>query len=251
MTKKQFTCSIVIYKNDLSVLNKTIECVVNSNSFGHLFLIDNSPTNILEDSFEKSNITYLFVGKNVGFGRAHNLILNKIKDYNYHLVLNPDVCFKIKVVENLINVLSNNNELALVAPKILYPDYSYQISCRKYPTLFQLILRRLGINNSSYYSVQELSKPIYVDFIHGSFLLFKTNDLIKINGFDERYFMYVEDIDICKKIDTINKKKLYYPLEFIYHGFEKGSAKKINLFFYHITSIFKYFCKWKMRKIVK
>lgn len=246
MRNEKFTCSIVLYKNDLKTLNETVKSVINSNGFSHLYLIDNSPTKILEQHFIKTNITYIFIGKNLGFGKGHNLILNKIKDYNYHLVLNPDVFFKSQVIENLIQVLSGNDQTALIVPKVLYPDNTFQISCRKYPRLLDFTLRSLKVSTKSYYSKEELSKPLYVDFVHGCFMLFKTKELIKIKGFDERYFMYVEDIDICKKIDMINKKKLYFPLEFIYHGFEKGSSKKIKLLFYHIKSIFQYFYKWKI-----
>ncbi|MDJ0646830.1 MAG: glycosyl transferase family 2, partial [Flavobacteriaceae bacterium] len=79
-------------------------------------------------------------------------------------------------------------------------------------------------------------------------MLFKTKDFIRIKGFDERYFLYMEDIDICKKIDAIGKKKLYYPYEQIFHDLNRESRKNFNAFFYHITSIFQYFYKWKFAK---
>ena len=69
-------------------------------------------------------------------------------------------------------------------------------------------------------------------------------DFIALNGFDERYFLYMEDVDICKKIDLLGKKKLYYPQEQIIHILKQGSLKNANLFFSHLSSAIKYFLKW-------
>ncbi|MDC3345115.1 galactosyltransferase-related protein, partial [Flavobacteriaceae bacterium] len=82
------------------------------------------------------------------------------------------------------------------------------------------------------------------DFVQGSFMLFKTEDLLRLNGFDNRFFMYMEDVDICKRIDQLGKKKLFYPKVEIIHTHRKGSSKSIKLFIIHISSIIKYFMKW-------
>ena len=75
-------------------------------------------------------------------------------------------------------------------------------------------------------------------------MLFKTEDLLRLEGFDERYFMYMEDVDICRKIDLSGKRKLYFPATEIIHTHRKGSSKEFRLFFIHISSIIKYFMKW-------
>jgi GT2 family glycosyltransferase len=89
-----------------------------------------------------------------------------------------------------------------------------------------------------------VSKSFYPDFIHGCFMLFKTQEYIDLKGFDERYFLYMEDADMCKKIDRIGKKKFYFPEVKIIHQHQKGSSKNIKLFFYHLSSAIKYFLKW-------
>jgi hypothetical protein len=91
---------------------------------------------------------------------------------------------------------------------------------------------------------RNLEKSFYPDFIHGCFMLFKTKDFKNIEGFDERYFLYLEDADLCRKIDAVGKKKLYYPNIEITHQHQRGSTKNIKLFFYHLSSAFKYFLKW-------
>ena len=98
--------------------------------------------------------------------------------------------------------------------------------------------------NKGKYSDKDISKAFYADYLTGCFQLFKTEDFVKINGFDERYFLYMEDVDICKKIDDIGKNKMYFPKEQITHVLKKESSKKIRLFFTHFISSIKYFKKW-------
>ena len=84
----------------------------------------------------------------------------------------------------------------------------------------------------------------FAEYITGCFHLYKTNDFVALNGFDERYFLYMEDVDICKKIDDLGKKKLYFPQEEIIHVLKQGSSKNIKLFIIHASSAIKYFLKW-------
>lgn len=249
------SASIVLYQENAYELAKTIECFSNVPIEKKLFLIDNSPTDLLRKLAEHPEIEYCYVGKNIGFGAGHNTIINKIKELsNYHLILNPDVTFEPGVIPNLITQLKTNEDISIVAPKVLFPNGEHQFSCRKFPSPFELLVRRTGILKPLFRSIiekgeyrnEDLSKPLYVDSLTGCFQLFRTVDFVSIKGFDERYFLYMEDMDICKKIELIEKKKLYFPNEEIHHILQKGSSKNLKLFFYHISSIFKYFYKWNM-----
>jgi len=143
----------------------------------------------------------------------------------------------------------------MIGPKVLYNNGSHQYSCRRYPSILELLGRRIGLLErlikkqivKANYGDQDLSIPFYVDYLTGCFQLYKTRDFVQINGFDERYFLYMEDIDICRKMDRINRKKLYYPLETIYHTLERGSSKKFKLFLHHSFSVFQYFYKWGVK----
>lgn len=243
------TASIVLYKENPKTLKKTIDSFLSTPLKKRLYLIDNSPNDCLRNQYLHKEVTYVFVGKNSGFGAGHNLILEKIKkESDFHLILNPDVTFQPKVISNLIHQLQKESEVALIAPKVLSPNGKQQYTCRKYPSVLEMISRRMGVFKKfigkKMYQNLHLNKPFYPEFIHGCFLLFKTKDLLKINGFDERYFLYMEDADICKKVDAINKKKLYYPKESIVHIHRKGSSKSMRLFLIHFSSAIKYFLKW-------
>lgn len=250
----ELTATIVLFKNDTNVLKKTIQNFLNIPISKKLFLVDNSPSKKLKNEFIHSDIDYIFLNKNVGFGAGHNVVINRIKNVSkYHLVLNPDVTFLPQVIPSLIKVLEKENEVAMIAPRVEYMNGKHQYSCRRFPTFFELVVRRIPflklffkkIIKRGEYKDKDLKKPFYPEYISGCFQLYKTKDFIKVNGFDERYFMYMEDVDICRKLIKEERKNLYYPKEVILHFFEKGSSKNIRLFIYHIISIFRYFYKWK------
>ena len=74
-------------------------------------------------------------------------------------------------------------------------------------------------------------------------MFMRVDVLKKVNGFDERFFMYAEDLDLCRRIGEVSKT-MYYPVVSIYHEYEKGSYKNKKLLKYHICSVIKYFNKW-------
>lgn len=247
--KVQITASIVLYKENVEVLRKTINSFLNTSLTKKLYLIDNSPNDLLQSFADHSEIEYISSHKNIGFGKGHNLVLKKIENISEcHLVLNPDVEFRPEILPNLITALKKEQGVIMISPKVVYPNGELQYTCRKHPKFMDLIIRRIGAFGKrrfyGEYRDRDLTKPLFPDFIHGCFLLFNTKAFIELKGFDERYFLYMEDADICRKIDEIGKKKMYYPKEEITHIYKKGSNKNMRLFFTHILSAIKYFNKW-------
>ncbi|MCA9749809.1 MAG: glycosyltransferase family 2 protein [Romboutsia sp.] len=245
------TISIVYYNSDIQLLEEVVSSILKISFEKKVYIIDNSSTLKVESLFKNPSIEYVNVGKNIGYGAGHNLVINKFHiNSSYHLILNPDVQFKPSIINKLIEELEQNPVVALIAPKVIYPNGSHQFTCRRYPSVIELISRRLGvlkrIVDKGEYREKDLTEPFFPDFLHGCFLLFKTRDFMNVNGFDERFFLYMEDVDICRKSEKSGKKKLYYSKVEIVHYFNKGSSKKISLFLIHIVSVFKYFYKWKI-----
>ncbi|MGG8496017.1 galactosyltransferase-related protein [Tenacibaculum sp. TC6] len=247
------SASIVLYKESLDELQLTIDSFLSIPVSKKLYLIDNTKNARFKNVFKNSEIDYIENRKNVGFGRGHNQILNYIdRNSEFHLILNPDVIFRGMIILKLCEELSKDSELAMIAPKILFPNGEFQYSCRRYPSIIELFIRRISplkslfsyIIEKGQYADKDLSLPFYPEYLTGCFQLYKTSDFVKLNGFDERYFLYMEDIDICKKIDATGLKKMYYPLEQVYHNLKQESSKKIKPLFYHIVSAIKYFKKW-------
>ena len=250
--KIQLSGTIVLYNENVNELKKAIDSFLAIPVPKKLFLIDNSSSDDLRYLNQHPEIHYRFSNNNIGFGAGHNEVINDIRDLStYHLILNPDVIFKPEDISKLIKELQYDNTLAMVAPRVLYPNGAHQITARRYPKPLDLILRRIKINSNRLadqeYRNYDLKQAFYPDFIHGCFMLFKTSVFIKLNGFDTRYFLYMEDVDICKKIDDAGFKKLYYPKIEIIHIKQQGSAKKLNLLYHHLSSAIKYFIKWGVK----
>ena len=241
------TAAVVLFNENLETLEKTVDSFLKTPLEKKLFLIDNSPKNSLEKYFKHPEIEYIFVGKNMGFGAGHNIILDTINS-EFHLILNPDVVFSSEVIPALIKTLKEEPSVSFVTPKVLYPNKEVQKVCRKHPTISGLLNRRLRLSKngsmSNEYKDQDFERRFYPDFIHGCFMLFKTIDFQNLKGFDARYFLYFEDADICRKIDLIGKNKLYYPEVQITHQYRRGSSKSMKLFFHHLSSALRYFFKW-------
>jgi GT2 family glycosyltransferase len=247
------TGSIVLFEENLSDLYQTINCFLKIPLKNKLFLIDNTPNRFYEYLFNNDSIEYIATEKNIGFGSAHNLILGKIKDKSiFHLVLNPDVSFNKSVIPNLISEFKRDENIVMIAPRVLFLNGDHQYSCRRYPNVLELIVRRFSFLKPIFkkiiykgeYREKDLTEPFFAEYLTGCFQLYITEDFVALNGFDERYFLYMEDVDICKKIDLLGKKKLYYPQEQIIHILKQGSLKNANLFFSHLSSAIKYFLKW-------
>ena len=247
--EKYITASIVVYKENFKVLEKAIDSFLGSPLSKKLYVIDNSPSNEFKNKIQNDSVEYIYSNKNLGFGKGHNSILHKLTSKNkYHLILNPDVSFHPEILEKLVLKMESNEPLSMIAPRVLNTNNELLYTARRYPSLFELIFRFLGIfkkfTTTGEYKNQNHKQSFSPDFVQGSFMLFKTEDLLRLKGFDERYFMYMEDVDICRKIDLSGKRKLYFPATEIIHTHRKGSSKEFRLFFIHISSIIKYFIKW-------
>jgi GT2 family glycosyltransferase len=251
--KIEVTASVVLYNENLEELRKTVNCFLSVPLEKRLFLIDNTADKKFQNTFKQVDIVYIAVGKNIGFGSGHNIILNRIKGFSkFHLVLNPDVLFHSNTLLSLIRTLEGLKEAAMIAPKVRFPNGAHQFTCRRYPLVTELLARRFPFFKilfkatvlNGVYSDRNLTKPFFVEYITGCFQLYKTEDFVQLRGFDERYFLYMEDVDICKKMDVLGMKKIYYPQEEIVHVLKQGSSKSIKLLIRHISSIIKYFLKW-------
>ena len=249
LEEKHITASIVVYKENFKVLEKAIDSFLGSPLSKKLYIIDNSPSNEFKNKIQNDSVEYIYSNKNLGFGKGHNSILHKLSSENkFHLILNPDVSFHPEILEKLVLKMESNESISMIAPRVLNTNNELLYTARRYPSLFELIFRFLGIfkkfTTTGEYKNQNHKQSFSPDFVQGSFMLFKTEDLLRLEGFDERYFMYMEDVDICRKIDLSGKRKLYFPATEIIHTHRKGSSKEFRLFFIHISSIIKYFIKW-------
>jgi hypothetical protein len=253
MIKYNLAISIVLYNTDPTEIISVIEELQNTNLKYKIFLIDNSPTIAIKENIPLSDkVEYNHIGKNLGFGAGHNVAINRTKEIaEFHLVLNADVIFKAEILNTIYDFMKANNHIGLLAPKIYNLDGTIQYSAKLLPTPFNLIVRRFlpikyiqeKLNYKYELKFFDFEKIIDVPYVMGCFMFINTRVFKDVNGFDERFFMYPEDIDLTRRIYK-QYKTIYYPFVSIKHKHGKGSYKSNKLLYYHVTSMIKYFNKW-------
>lgn len=188
---------------------------------------------------------------NNGYGGGHNVALKMAKETGtkYHLVVNPDVWFDKNVIPSMMDYMDENPDVGHMMPKVLFPDGSIQPLVRLLPSpvdmvgrLFMLISymkrnEQFELHDSNYDMI--LNAP----FLSGCFMFLRMETLDRVGMFDDRFFMYAEDIDLTRRIHA-RYKTVFFPRVEIFHKFTRGSSKNLRLFFIHTFSIIKYFNKW-------
>src|SRR3979490_2753247 len=126
------TGSIVVYRTPPEYLREAIFSFLNTRLNVRLYVVDDSPDDRLRALCNDARVEYLFNGRNIGFGAAHNLALKtSIHNASYHLVLNPDVYFDPGVLESLFAFAHSRPNIGLLMPKVLNPDGSIQHLCKR------------------------------------------------------------------------------------------------------------------------
>lgn len=263
MEDKIITASLVTYHTKPSYLTRLISCVLESN-ISIFYIIDNSSNDSLRVYANVSERIRYIHSDNLGFGHGHNIALKLAFENHskYHVVINPDIYWSNKVIEELENFMDNTTDCGLVMPKILYPNGEIQYLCKLLPTPMNLLGRRFmpfrgmqkKIDKKFELHYSGYDKIMEIPSLSGCFMFIRTDVLRQVGIFDERYFMYAEDLDLCRRIGEISKT-MFYPYVSVFHEYEKGSYKSMKLLKYHICSVIKYFNKWgwifdnKRRKI--
>ena len=245
------TASLVLFNNDPLLYAKAIQSFLDGCD-GHLYVIDNSPTPLQHNLFKQSRVHYQHTGKNLGFGAGHNLAISKLPIISdFHLLLNPDISFNIDVLPYLKKTMQGNSDIGALMPKIVYPNLELQHLCKLLPSPLDLIFRRFvpvgalrDLINKRYelHSLQQ-NQRVEIPSLSGCFLLLRTSLLRSVGGFDSRYFMYMEDVDLVRRIGDVSRT-VYDPSVYAVHAYAKGSYKDKKLLAYHLISAFAYFNKW-------
>jgi len=251
----QLAISIVVYKNNIQVLQKTIQSVLTARLVFKLYIIDNSPNRSLEAAIQpylqEGRVEYIFNNKNLGFGKAHNMAMRlSLNNAAYHLVLNPDVYFEEGTLESLYNYMQQHENIGQIMPLIRYPNGDIQYVCKLLPSPVDLIFRRfvpslLFKKRTQRFEMHKsgYNKIISVPYLSGCFMFFRSSALQKVGLFDETFFMYPEDIDITRRMHKVYAT-VFYPFVQVTHLHMRGSYKSLKLLWVHITNMIKYFNKW-------
>jgi GT2 family glycosyltransferase len=246
------SCSVVSYHNPPEQIADVLRSVAATPGIA-ITLIDNSRDDSLAAVAHQYGAHYVHRPDNPGFGAAHNLAIADAlaSGADYHMVVNPDVSFGPDVIPAMQAYMDMHPDIGLLMPDIRYPDGSRQHLCKLLPHPADLFVRRFlpslyrlsgrldayEMRGSGYDRVMD------VPALSGCFMFLRTSVLGKTGGFDERYFMYLEDVDLSRRIGRM-ARTVFYPVVSITHAYQKGSYKSSVLLTRHIRSAVRYFNKW-------
>jgi len=260
---------IIVSHNTAHLTEKCLEFLYknlkNYNFKYKIIVVDNASTDNTLDKLEnlkdKNHLNLLIIRnkKNLGYGKANNQGLKKTQS-QYTLFLNSDALIKEVDFEYLFKYLDKRPKIGALTVKVILPNGKIDwASHRGFPTLWRSFCYFTGLENLfsnipylnklfGGYHLRHLNlKEIHeIDSPSGAFFLTRTNLMKDLNGFDERFFMYGEDLDLSWRIKEAGYKIIYYPLfTVVHHKYQSGlkgedveKRKKIEKHFYQAMKIF-------------
>ncbi|MFV0447975.1 MAG: glycosyltransferase family 2 protein [Vibrio sp.] len=239
--------------DDMICTNSTLKELATEHTV--LLKSNTQATSKLQDYCKDNGIILIQGKERKGFGTNNNEVFHyaeqhlELSQNDYFLVLNPDVDVSLESINQLLDTVKTNDYTTSTINLFKNRELTeYDNSIRRFPSIWNPIKSLLKIKRTDHYDKNEINEPTTVDWAAGSFLLFKYDVYKQLNGFDEKYFMYFEDVDICKRIIRNNYHLYYIPL---IKGIHLAQHKNRSLFslevFYYLNSYLKYYSSNKFR----
>jgi N-acetylglucosaminyl-diphospho-decaprenol L-rhamnosyltransferase len=231
------SCIIVNYKNSeplkdcMASLYQTVQGI----DF-ETIIVDNSEIDLglqpLRELYPKAQ--FVSNSSNVGFAKANNQAA-KIAQGEVLIFLNPDTILSDQAIDSMYRYYCSHKETGVLGPKVVDPEGSLQYSCRRYPTLWTGLFNRYSILSRLFpenrFTSQYLMRDFnhneirQVDWLSGCCLMVSKNTFEKSHGFDENYFLFNEDVDLCRTIKQAGKEVTYFPEATIIHKVSTSNSK--------------------------
>lgn len=184
-------------------------------------------------------------GENNNFGALH-------ANGEYIAIINPDIVLLKESIDNLYKYMKTHSKIGILVPKLLNPDLTIQHSVRKFiniKLLFWRIISRGNDNSNNRYVQEYILKDMnyedtqVIDWAIGAAMFLRKSTFNTLKGFDEDYFLYMEDEDLCIRSWKIGKPVVYYPKSSMIHNHLRESNKINKKAYLHIKSMFTFFRK--------
>lgn len=174
-----------------------------------------------------------------GFGANHNAAFRQAQG-KWFCVMNPD----IRLMSNPFPILIEEGgaSVGVIAPMVIAPDGRIEDSVRRFPTLRSLAAKLSGYGDSRYAFIAD-DKTFAADWVAGMFMLFRSDSYKQVGGFDEGFFLYYEDVDICARLWKIGNRVLACPRVQVIHDARRTSRHNLRYLCWHVTSMARYFRK--------
>lgn len=246
------TASIVTYRTPASEISAVLDTIAAS-VIDKVYIVDNASEERMRIAVAPYNKAVYIPATNRGYGAGHNTAIRRALDNDgtdFHIVMNSDIEFRPEIIGKIEAFMRANPDVGTLQPLILGPDGENQHTCRLLPAPADVFIRRFlphGFMQSRRrrYLLTHLdpSQPHNIPYHQGSFMFLRAGALRKCGLFDERFFMYPEDIDLTRRIHR-EFRTLYWPEVSIVHRHRAASYASGRMMWIHITNMIKYFNKW-------
>ncbi len=202
------------------------------------------------------NVRLIESNHNAGFGGGYAVGIRQAQG-RYLLLNNPAKILEPDGVQKMIDRMERDPSVGIVAPKLIHHDGTVRSSARSFPHLFDVIFKRLpgttNTKNVRRYLQSDISpdEERTVDWVIGGCLLMKTDLMKQLGGFDPRFFLFFEDIDLCRRVHKLGQSILYFPQAVAVDRKQRFSEMPLwklplrKAGRAHIISALKYFWKWR------
>lgn len=226
-----------------------------------IIVVDNNSQDAIGEilAWQHPQVKFVQNKKNLGMGAGNNAGIKKAQG-EYVIVMNPDTIAFKGTFQKLYRYMEENKEVGVIGPKQLNPDKTTQDSCYRWHGVLTPLYRRTPLGRFKF-AQKDLDRYLMKDYDHklerevdwllGSFLFCRKEALKQVGLFDERFFLYFEDTDLCRRFWQNKWKVIYYPEARIIHNHARASAEDPWYRFlwnkatrYHIVSWVKYLTKW-------
>lgn len=222
---------------------------------------------MMQDEFPE--IAFIPAKENIGFGKSINIALEKAQG-EILFIINADIVIdELGAIEKMMEYMEKNPDIGMLGPKLWNINNTWQQSCFRFYSPLTVFYRRTFLGKTSFgkkdlnyflmkdiFSKGDVTMPMPVDWLMGSAMMVRKKDLEKVGGFDERYFMYFEDVDWARRFWENELKVVYYPKVTMYHyHFQSSKKGKIWQSAFnkyariHVASAIKYFKKFGLKKV--
>jgi GT2 family glycosyltransferase len=192
-------------------------------------------------NLDQNNFSYpIRVIKNTapkGFAANHNQAF-KLAHGGYFCIVNPDIRLDKNPFPALVACLEDAT-VGVVAPLVVGPNGDLEDSARRFPTPRKILLKALGKGKMPDYTV--VSSTVYPDWVGGMFMLFSRAVFEHCGGFDERYFLYYEDVDLCGRLNLSGCRAALCPNSTVVHHAQRSSHRSWRYMRWHLASMLRFF----------
>ena len=234
---EKVTISIVSH-NQIEMVNDLIDRLLKLPEVSRIVLTNNTPQTL--NIKEEEKMVYINNSVPKGFGANHNTAFSYCTT-DYFCVLNPD----IELTQNpfsLLTSLMQSYPAEIAGPLVLSPIGMVEDSVRYFPSLGKLLLKLMGLSRNDYKIT--LGMPTFEpDWLAGMFMVFRSKTYKKLNGFDESYFLYYEDVDICRRASKLGLKIVCCPQVSVVHHAQRASRHNFRHMRWHLASMLRYLGK--------